>query len=118
LIQQTQAQNKKGFRSLKPSRETIFEIDYCAAVVSAAVVSTAVVSTIAGASTAVVSAAAASSFLPPQATIATAKPQTISDAIIFFIVYRLFELGAKIQRSLNFELIDPIIIRELLEKSD
>jgi len=34
--------------------------------------------------------AAASSFLAPHATIAIAKPNTIRDAIIFFIVNRFF----------------------------
>jgi hypothetical protein len=98
LIQLTQAQNKKGFRSLKPSREQSFRLNYfttAAESTTAAAEST----TAAAESTTTVAtestAAAASSFLAPQATIATAKPQTIRDAIIFFIVYRLFEFGRK-----------------------
>jgi hypothetical protein len=63
--------------------------DYFAAVVSAAVVSDEVVSGAAvGVSVAVESALEAFSDLPPHATTANAKPHTINNAIIFFIVYR------------------------------
>ena len=37
-----------------------------------------------------------SAVLPPQATKANAKPHTINNAIIFFIVYRFLKFAAKI----------------------
>jgi hypothetical protein len=101
---------KKGFRYLKPLWVNLLKIDYLTtAAESTAVVSATAAAAAAAASTAAIESAtlvesalalaAASSLLPPQATIATAKPHTIRDAINFFIVYRLFEFERKDMNS-------------------
>jgi hypothetical protein len=105
-IRLTQTQNKKGFRYLKPFRVNLLKIDYftTAAAESATTVTTESTA-VAAESTSVATAstaAAASSFFPPHATIATAKPHTIRDAINFFIVNRLFEFGREDTRRVQF----------------
>jgi hypothetical protein len=94
---------KKGFISKAFPGKQSCEIDYFTAAESTA---TAAESTTTAAAAAIESAvliesafacaAASSAFLPPpQATIATAKPHTITDAINFFIVYWLLKFAQR-----------------------
>jgi len=50
--------------------------------------------------------AAASSFLAPHATIAIAKPNTIRDATIFFIVIGFFEFDCKGIRIVGNKIVE------------
>jgi hypothetical protein len=98
--------HKKKALSLKPSRENnLFEIDYLTTAFTVSATAFTVESTLAAAAVAAAaiesavfcaaSAAALAFSAPPQATIATAKPHTITDAMNFFIVYRLLKFAQR-----------------------
>jgi len=84
---------KKGFISKAFPGKQSCEIDYFTTPAESTTTLT-VESTMAAESTDTESTAAVSStFLPPQATIATAKPQTITDAINFFIGFQVLKFA-------------------------